>query len=108
MNIENVKLKKITLITLFMFAIMIILPGFISSFATKVNASYSYKTIKGNTRYSDKTAAKFFGETLQKYNDENVSALQNQNTIKNWIGTGMGNFTKSDPFASSCILRRME
>ncbi len=51
MNIKSINYKKNILITLLIFAIIVILPGFISSLATKVNA-YSFESISGETQWN--------------------------------------------------------
>ncbi len=50
-NIKRAKFKKYILIILMIFAIMVILPGFISSLATKVNA-YKFESISGKHEWN--------------------------------------------------------
>ncbi len=51
MNKEKAKLKKCILIIISIFTIMVILPGLISSLATRVNA-YSFKSISGKKTWN--------------------------------------------------------
>lgn len=71
MNIENIKkakLKKFTLLIALMFTIMVILPGIISSLATKVNA-YSFKSISGKQWNTSEDCAELY-EFLSKIEPE--------------------------------------
>lgn len=92
MNIENVKLKKLTLITLFMFAVMVMLPGFISSLATKVNA-YKFYSISGYEWNTDEGVAELYEFLYNKTKDDQgeLPVYGEKMTNKNFrIGTELG------------------
>lgn len=102
MKIEMKTTKKILIIMVMAIAMLLILP--------KNEFAYSYKSISGQTYNDNKEAAGFFSR-LQNYSAED---LKNQNIVRSWMGTDMGDFEMTwDPkwsnsqFAASAMKRRI-